>query len=535
MADLKDAHEDQETIDPDGRDDSSPDEDSCGQGIAPFEFAADSDPDFGEVMSADEGMVRQRRASLTKSRSRWPAMYLQAELKTLEKWMAQLDSGMTDELQRNFAQHVGRVRTSLRGLREKIIRSQGQKHDEEINDWRRYVQTQMRDLRVNADKLGLTLQREAETAARYVTRPLTVTTVRSAKAVRGKIRLAFAGDEQVKLRQAAWDAPSYPKLAKFLDKWTFLLGVANFAVTEAIVLMRPDFFWLWYLLTLPLLIIVKFLYYRTQKWEFFLLDFCYLVNSACCVAALVTPSCRFFKILFACIMGPISIAILVYRNAVVFHDVDRMSSFYIHIFPPLLFFTLRYPVPEASALDPFAFSSGWRSAMPSSFSHLQSCDGFDRWDAANVLLFYLFWQVLYHLATEVVWKSRLDGDPDLLTSLRYLASNEKNFMTNLALKFSRKLCIMGVDEKFDTNSWKTKLVFAAAHMVYTVALFVFVPLFWASRSATILYILILVSRAVFAGGSFYIEVFSRKYQDKFLGSPRLEGTGSSMHGDAKTE
>jgi hypothetical protein len=308
----------------------------------------------------------------------------------------------------------------------------------------------------------------------------------------------------------------------------------NFAVTEAILLVYPDIFWVWYLLNVPLLVGYKFVAYRRLKWHFFLLDYCYLVNLLIGGLLLLAPAnCRLFKALFAPVFGPMSLAIYIYRNSLVFHDVDRISSFYIHIFPMLLMYNLRFPRPDAKAFS--FFSLDFHSDQPSSLSGLGECGAFDGRDFVNYLLMWGIWAAGYHFATEVLWRDWIESDPEIVTNVRYLTSNEKGAITRLARAACRRMGLMAKGEKFDATTVKTKLVFYASHFVYTTLTAVLAPFWYSSKYAALLYMLYLVLAAVFNGASFYIEVFSRKYQDQFTTKPPPSGGDTIAEPEPSTE
>lgn len=49
-------------------------------------------------------------------------------------------------------------------------------------------------------------------------------------------------------------------------------------VSEYVLLMRPERFWLWYVVMIPVLLLMRYPDYRQRKWLFFYLDFCYYVQ-----------------------------------------------------------------------------------------------------------------------------------------------------------------------------------------------------------------------------------------------------------------
>jgi len=43
----------------------------------------------------------------------------------------------------------------------------------------------------------------------------------------------------------------------------------------------------------------------------------------------------FFGVVFGATAGPVAIAVFIFRNSLVFHDYDRLTSSYIHLVPNL--------------------------------------------------------------------------------------------------------------------------------------------------------------------------------------------------------
>ena len=84
----------------------------------------------------------------------------------------------------------------------------------------------------------------------------------------------------------------------------------------------------------------RYLTYKAIKNQFFMLDFCYFLNVSVLLQSLAcTPSSdsgfcgSWFKSNFMLSHGPIALAILAWKNSLVFHSLDKMTSFYIHIMP----------------------------------------------------------------------------------------------------------------------------------------------------------------------------------------------------------
>lgn len=119
--------------------------------------------------------------------------------------------------------------------------------------------------------------------------------------------------------------------------------------TEAILLLYPTKFWIFYSLAFPLLLLDKYFRYKQLKYHLFLLDFCYMMNS-CFVASLIAweiygyQSCEAFKVMFWCAFGPIANALWLWRNSLVLYDVDKLTSTALHILPAYSKFDLTFYV-----------------------------------------------------------------------------------------------------------------------------------------------------------------------------------------------
>ena len=109
------------------------------------------------------------------------------------------------------------------------------------------------------------------------------------------------------------------------------------------------------------MLLSRYLTYKAIKNHFFMLDFCYFVNvsssfpisqhcdilshhqisvllqSLTCSMDSDSGFCStWFKSNFVMSHGPIAIAILAWQNSIVFHSLDKMTSYFIHIMPVIL-------------------------------------------------------------------------------------------------------------------------------------------------------------------------------------------------------
>ena len=123
--------------------------------------------------------------------------------------------------------------------------------------------------------------------------------------------------------------------------------------------------------------------------------------------------------------------------------------------------------------------------------------------------------MLYIVKTEFIDAAYLETAPEEVTSLRWLSRDESNGMNRLCKYVCVKLGQMAPDESFDDASRKTKLTFWAGQLVYTVITLSFTPLLWRYKALHALCLFSMFATAIYSGASYYIEVFSRRYNDQF--------------------
>lgn len=321
--------------------------------------------------------------------------------------------------------------------------------------------------------------------------------------LRSKFRKVVTGDEKKRIRDRIRETQDEPKYVKFFDKVAFTVGVLNMGVCQYFLLNRPDLFPYWYAAIIPLILASRYFYFRSSGNQYFMIDFCYFtIFCSMLNLFLVQNSAVFFKTCFICCTGPLTLAIPVWRNSFVFHDYDKIVSVYIHILPSMLYYTLRH---NNSSLDIFHFGA------PGKVCGRANCDTLYLTDYLLAVLLYMFWQFIYLYKTEFLDKSRLDSDPSLMTSLRWLAQDTKNAAARFFLRMFRFLGVFSKEEDYDSRTMKTKIVFVVAQLIFTLVSFLPTPFMYHYSGFHLTWILFIVTSAVFNGGSFYIEVFSKRY------------------------
>ena len=102
----------------------------------------------------------------------------------------------------------------------------------------------------------------------------------------------------------------------------------------------------------PLLVCFRFIYYCIKGWHWFLADFCYFVNYAMLYFLWYGQKDRFwFLTCYVFSNGPLAFAIMMFRNSLVYHEIDKLTSMAIHAIPMIVMTHIRwYTIPHQANL-----------------------------------------------------------------------------------------------------------------------------------------------------------------------------------------
>jgi hypothetical protein len=90
------------------------------------------------------------------------------------------------------------------------------------------------------------------------------------------------------------------------------------------------------------LLAVRVYTYKKRSWHYFLFDLCYYVNILNWVYIWFLPSSPALFVACYCLShGSLASAVITWRNSLVFHDSDKVTSLFIHIYPPFTFTVIR--------------------------------------------------------------------------------------------------------------------------------------------------------------------------------------------------
>lgn len=214
---------------------------------------------------------------------------------------------------------------------------------------------------------------------------------------------------------------SRPAFVRRKDKFAFTLGVSLTIATAAIVSGFPAWLPLHYLIFSVILLTMRYFIYHSNAEHYYMIDFCYFSNFLMMFYLFLYPtSPELFLLNFANANGPLMSAVITWRNSLVFHDLDKITSVFIHTLPFLVTYAVRW-----NLADQYAVCRNEECTV--SFADM----------ILPHLGFFIFWQMTYFLKTEIVDRKKLSKRADIATSFRYLTH------TYRGSKLDRLLSIFG--------------------------------------------------------------------------------------------
>ncbi|KAL9642584.1 hypothetical protein ABK040_011149 [Willaertia magna] len=191
-------------------------------------------------------------------------------------------------------------------------------------------------------------------------------------------------------------------------------------------IFESNFFFIFYLILLLVLILTRFISYYKIGFYYFLLDFCYLGNLLLMFYLFFYYSSpHLFLLCFVTSCGPLAWAIVMWRNSLVFHSLDKVTSVFIHSFPPIICFVIRFLQPHYVMKNYNAIHLNENNTY-FSVCYNEDCKvSFLDIYIPHICLF-LFWQISYYLKVEFLDANIFKMRKNLQTSYKYLAEPESH-------------------------------------------------------------------------------------------------------------
>ncbi|KAI0299409.1 hypothetical protein B0F90DRAFT_1810670 [Multifurca ochricompacta] len=272
---------------------------------------------------------------------------------------------------------------------------------------------------------------------------------------------------------AAWQSA---KVVRTREKISFFFGVMSLVFSALLFGLAPQYVHMSYTIQLLYLLPYRYYSYKKLQWHYFLFDLCYFVNILNFIFLWILPQSPSLFVACYCLShGAVASAVITWRNSLVFHDADKVTSLFIHVYPPFTFTVIRHFYPGADerfpALKELPHLHPWRALLLSS-------------------IIYLVWQLLYWKLVYVDRRKKVESG-QRTTSL-YWIINKPGLIGSLLSKFQPE---------------DRALYFMLGQFDVPPVFVLYDSPFWSGA-----YLLFILSVSVWNGGGFYIEVFGRKFE-----------------------
>jgi hypothetical protein len=131
---------------------------------------------------------------------------------------------------------------------------------------------------------------------------------------------------------------------RLADKIGFVFGTLIIISFNFMIGRYPnDLFYHYYVYLTIAMLIVRYAHYYSLGWHYYISDFCYYVNALTLYLIMCdSKNDRLIKVCFFFCEGAVAVSIKLFRNTLVFHKIDTLTSLFIHLLPMLLMYHIRW-------------------------------------------------------------------------------------------------------------------------------------------------------------------------------------------------
>ena len=278
------------------------------------------------------------------------------------------------------------------------------------------------------------------------------------------------------------------------EKLSFVSAVLNVFISGYLIGAWPAGFYYWFTAQLCYFMPIRWFTYHQKGYHYFLADLCYFVNLLTILTVWAFPrSKRLFISTYCLAYGNNAVAIAMWRNSMVFHSLDKVTSLFIHIMPPVTLHCLVHLTPAEKLLDRFPAVYNIKFSDPGSPEHY-SLGSMIIWATVP----YAVWQLFYHFFITVRRREKIAaGRPTSFTWLR--KSYAKTWIGKIV------------------NALPLPLQEPAFMLIqYSYALLTMIPCplwFW-SRWASAVFLLSVFGWSTWNGANYYMDVYGKRFQNE---------------------
>lgn len=311
------------------------------------------------------------------------------------------------------------------------------------------------------------------------------------------------------------------------EKVSFISAVLNVFISGYLIGAVPEYFYIWFTVQFAYFMPIRYVTYHRKGYHYFLADLCYFVNFLCLFTIWAFPrSKRLFISTYCLAYGNNAVAIAMWRNSLVFHSLDKVTSLFIHVMPPVALHCIVHLSPEAFLRQRFPAVSTIKFSAAGSPEHY-SLFAMLGWATIP----YAVWQLSYHFFITVRRREKIAaGRPTSFTWLR--KSYARTWIGQLVLSLPDAL---------------QEPAFMLIQYSYALLTILPCPIWFWYRWPSAAFLMIVFSWSIWNGANYYMDIFGTRFQKeleqmkrdvaKWQNSPGavLSPSNGPMDGEASKE
>ncbi|KJR80351.1 glycerophosphocholine acyltransferase [Sporothrix schenckii 1099-18] len=283
------------------------------------------------------------------------------------------------------------------------------------------------------------------------------------------------------------------KVITLREKVSFICGVLNIFISGYLIGGWPEYMHLWYTAQILYFMPIRFYTYHRRGYHYFLADLCYFVNFLLMLSLWVFPSSkRLFVACYCLAFGNNAVAIVMWRNSLVFHSFDKVTSLFIHVMPCATLHCVVHLVPPEILKVRFPAVYAIQHAPPGTSGSYANVLSMLAWSTIP----YAFWQLSYYFFITVRRREKIAaGRPTSFTWLR--RSYSKTWIGKIVLALPNAL---------------QEPAFMFIQYNYAVCTMLPCPLWFRYRWASGVFMMGVFTWSIYNGSTYYIDVFGKRFQ-----------------------
>ncbi|CDW79016.1 UNKNOWN [Stylonychia lemnae] len=281
-------------------------------------------------------------------------------------------------------------------------------------------------------------------------------------------------------------------IVRFMDKIFFIVGVLLLIATTYMLGRYPNkHYYTFHIYTVTTLVVIRLFNYRIKRWHYYLFDFCYFANTLIIYYLVIDPKNDIlFRIFFVYANGPFGLAIPAFKNSMIFHKLDNLTSIAIHLIPLVTSYNLRWT------------TLFYERSLPEGERYFLNIDEDNEKFTLNFLFkmffipfaVYILWAFLYYMKVFIISSKKI---------------KERNYETMYIYYYNQAWAKKILDK---AGPQFGPIVFMSFHVGFFILSSGFAIIafnsFWVHTILTLIWTIM----SIWNGANFYMEYFSRKYE-----------------------